>query len=592
MNLVHVWKDNRRRTEILEVFLIVFLICFVLLKNLDQLNGIYIIGDEYGYWAAGAYFAGMDWSEVTTLNSYYSYGYGFLLTLILYVAPDMIWAYKAAIVLNTVMVLSSFFLLIKISEKLFSRIQKKYSILLCGCVVLYSNVVFQAQTTQAEILLFFLFCLMVYILLKFLETGSLFSGLLTSVISAYMFMVHMRCIAIWVAWIITVLLLFGKKQYHKGCILLILILGILLLWAGLMMKNVIKENAYLTSLAEEKVGEEELAVVENNTNEFSGQVENIKRLFTMEGLKQFIVGYLGKIYYLCVSTFLIIFWAVRYLVLCIKDFFMENRKDQTVQRSAFFSFFLLLSLILTVAVSALFMITVYRQDNLVYGRYNEHILGPFLLIGLMELTKEQEKISRHISFIEILIFMTVLMHWTMENLEAQALYDNNVVGIYYWADSLIPNVGADNFVLPVSCMIIVIYLLLRFVTSSLVSMSVRCLTLAGLCAVVWINVGYGTIIHNTLSQQKNLETDYAIYQNVKDGFPVYFVNSESMFEYVDYLQFFHGDKKLRVVDIKRLPYLENGAYVFGYSTVPFENLKESYICQGRSKHFVLYQKVY
>ena len=40
MNLVHVWKDNRRRTEILEVFLIVFLICFVLLKNLDQLNGI------------------------------------------------------------------------------------------------------------------------------------------------------------------------------------------------------------------------------------------------------------------------------------------------------------------------------------------------------------------------------------------------------------------------------------------------------------------------------------------------------------------------------------------------------------------------
>ena len=262
-------------------------------------------------------------------------------------------------------------------------------------MVLYSNVVFQAQTTQAEILLFFLFCLMVYILLKFLETGSLFSGLLTSVISAYMFMVHMRCIAIWVAWIITVLLLFGKKQYHKGCILLILILGILLLWAGLMMKNVIKENAYLTSSAEEKVGEEELAVVENNTNEFSGQVENIKRLFTMEGLKQFIVGYLGKIYYLCVSTFLIIFWAVRYLVLCIKDFFMENRKDQTVQRSAFFSFFLLLSLILTVAVSALFMITVYRQDNLVYGRYNEHILGPFLLIGLMELTKEQEKDARY-----------------------------------------------------------------------------------------------------------------------------------------------------------------------------------------------------
>ena len=43
--------------------------------------GFVAFPDEFGYWAVAGAILGYDWSEVTSIGSYYSYGYGALLVI-------------------------------------------------------------------------------------------------------------------------------------------------------------------------------------------------------------------------------------------------------------------------------------------------------------------------------------------------------------------------------------------------------------------------------------------------------------------------------------------------------------------------------
>ena len=78
----------------------------IYLFKIDSLNTICVIGDEFGYWASGAYFAGLDWGDVACFNPYYSYGYGLWLSLIIKFFDDSILAYKVAIILNCFFIVS------------------------------------------------------------------------------------------------------------------------------------------------------------------------------------------------------------------------------------------------------------------------------------------------------------------------------------------------------------------------------------------------------------------------------------------------------------------------------------------------------
>ena len=95
--------------------------CFLLLKNniflllgmsiavaicmygILGIFGFSAFPDEFGYWSPAAAILGYDWSEITGLGSYYSYGYSALLVPILLLFHNAITTYRAAIVLNLVL---------------------------------------------------------------------------------------------------------------------------------------------------------------------------------------------------------------------------------------------------------------------------------------------------------------------------------------------------------------------------------------------------------------------------------------------------------------------------------------------------------
>ena len=100
---------------------IAYSICLLIIFSVGvwkcwELNRIYIIGDEFGYWANASYMAGLDWGSVASVNSYYSFGYSILLVPLFLIKNTEIM-YKAGICLNALILCGSFCLTYACTKK-------------------------------------------------------------------------------------------------------------------------------------------------------------------------------------------------------------------------------------------------------------------------------------------------------------------------------------------------------------------------------------------------------------------------------------------------------------------------------------------
>lgn len=86
-----------------------FIILLITIFNVSKLQNIYILADEFGYWTAASFFRGYDWSSIATMNPYYSFGYGILLSPLLYLQNGTL-SYQCAIILNGILLCFSFLL--------------------------------------------------------------------------------------------------------------------------------------------------------------------------------------------------------------------------------------------------------------------------------------------------------------------------------------------------------------------------------------------------------------------------------------------------------------------------------------------------
>ena len=76
--------------------------------GIQGIFGFSLFPDEFGYWASAAGFLGYDFSEVCSISSFYSFGYSLILIPILKLFSDSIIAYRAAVVVNLLLHITSF----------------------------------------------------------------------------------------------------------------------------------------------------------------------------------------------------------------------------------------------------------------------------------------------------------------------------------------------------------------------------------------------------------------------------------------------------------------------------------------------------
>lgn len=404
---------------------LVVLLCFGILE-MSSIYGFLIFPDEFAYWTYAADAAGYDWSDITSLGSYFSYGYEFVLFPIFVLCKDAIAAYRIAVSLNFIFLIIAYFLLTYTIRKMV--FDEKIPIeLFSALTILVPWNLFYAQMTMTEALLVSLYVTIGSLLFCYLDNNRLSTLIMLMLTLIYSYMVHMRTVGILLSSIIILLIHIVLRGENKWHILAVIGMAVLLLFAASYIKNYALLHVYggiNPTLAAD--------------NDYSGQLENLRYICTKEGFYDLIVSILGGILYLGLATFGLFYWGmasiIKYSVKMLKN--IRSRVKVTVQQE--FSLFILLSVTAQIMISVIYLLRRGEVDDYTYGRYNELIIPFVMVTGFVVLWKMRTRIVLLVTGIFAVIHMTViwLVVCQIENTGSKQFLGYFMVGISYLYDGI------------------------------------------------------------------------------------------------------------------------------------------------------------
>lgn len=540
-----------------------------------------MVPDEFGYWASAAKNVGYDWSEVASLGSYYSFGYSFILTPILWLFRDGVMAYRAAVTVNMILMCVSMFLIFGIIKRLFPEIDQTKQTFIGGIAVFYPAWVFNMQMTMAEALLMFLFVLVTYLFICLIQKRKVTTAVLLVVSLAYIYSVHMRTVGVLIACAIT-LLLWMFLEHPRVKMILVFVGGLLIFATGI---AIMKQNTVVEvfSSADSQV----LA-----GNDYGSQWGKFQQIFTVCGIVQFIKEVVGKVFYLGLASFGIFYWGMGWAIKRSLSLFRNIRKKRKVEEIEWIALFLMLAMVGEILIGSIFMYGSKAIDTLIYGRYDEFLMPVFLLIGIVAMSK-----SRWL-FRETLILGvgTGLMIPMLLNVikvgKKDGLRGYMVAGISYLLkeDKLdVCHFFKDTWIL---CFVIMI------LTAFLVWLSEKGRNLVWLLTgVIIIEITAGLQISNHYTYRVNssnfmdLLIADEIIDNAEERDVVVYLN-EGRHQYIDFIQMQLGARSIKIISEDKLNDLKqeiNSVFVIAHTdTIYKDQLEEMFDKCVRANTFYLY----
>lgn len=354
------------------VFLLFSLLIFgVFQYGIHKIFGMIYYPDEFGYWASAAKWAGYDWSSLTALNSYYSFGYSLLLAPILKVCGDGVCAYRSAVALNTLLQAAAMPMLYGILRRLFPETSRISGVCAVGIALFYPVWNFYAQTTLAEGLLFFLYIAIAYLMACTVSGARLGTVLLLVCCVIYICFVHMRTVGVAAAAVMVLLLRLWKEPAYRRKMLagfFVLAIGAV---CGAALYFFVLRSVYGNT------DREMLAA-----NDIAGQFARVRAVCSREGILRFLCGCVGKLYYLGAASFGLVYYALAYLCRKSAHLWRKIRRKNVITTEEWMSLFLLLSFVGQFLITAVYMNNPRRVDEIVYGRYNDYLVPVFMAVGV------------------------------------------------------------------------------------------------------------------------------------------------------------------------------------------------------------------
>lgn len=413
-------KRSKEENSIILIFVIFFVILAgICIYGIGKLYGPILVPDEVGYWAHAANFLGYDWKDVMSIHSYYSYGYGILMTPFLYFIEDTILLYRVMIVINFLLLFGGMILLYRIIIKIMPDIERKLVAVLSGITMLYSSHIVYVQTTMSEVLLVFLFLALTELLIRYLERPTVSRMMAAVFLMTYMYIVHMRTIGVVIAGLIILLFPLVIKKENIGKTILLLMIVVMI---------AIVVTAYKSGYVESISQRSKSGI--NASNDYKGQINNILFVFSVKGIFAFVAGFLGKIFYLGSATFGLFYWGLFSVFSMLKKSIKEY-KEVKVINSGLVSAFFLLAVIFTLSISTIFNIKTTRLDAVMYGRYNEHILSMFLILGLIQILNAQKLKKGTWVIVCIQSICCIAVNQIIELNSVEGMYRHSIVGVAY-----------------------------------------------------------------------------------------------------------------------------------------------------------------
>ncbi len=434
---------QQREDRIIRLFIVIILIA-ISLSQLNETYGFSLFPDEFGYWAAAGSVIGYDWSAVVSLGSYYSFGYALILTPVLALIHDSVIAYRTAVVINLMCQIASYFLLCDIVERLMPDIGRMVRAILCGAAVLYPSWVLYTQMTMAEGLIFFLYTLSIWCLMKYMEAPGVGRGTALAVVLCYMYCVHMRTIGALIAGGIIVIVHAVKNRegakIRRGAVAFICTtITLISLW--FMIRYSLLEGLY---------GSADPAKI--SVNNYSGQIGKIGQIFSLKGFADYLLSLSGKILYLGCATFGMAYIGLYRFICKSSDAIRQRSKaDGQMACDDLLHVFIALASLAQIGVMSIYLaasagVDSNRFDLFLHGRYDDFIIPILMVYGMYGFIKDSAPIRRYVISATVMLALSGMACMVMKAYHTgmDDTHDLLMIGMSYLLDGK----GAQSTLFP------------------------------------------------------------------------------------------------------------------------------------------------
>lgn len=527
------------------------------LRNIRVLTNPAIMLDEIGYWASAAYFKGYNWSSVIgNFAAYYSYGYGFLLYLFMCIAKKPETIHQIAIVANVLMVLASYLITIKVTKSLCPTAPFYMRCIACFAAFFYPSVQYHTQVAWTETYLMFMFLCSVYAAIKLYEKPQIGNHIVFIALLFNMYMIHMRSVGIVAVGVMYVLWIDMQHKKHARKWIISVLLLLLLMYAGAQIKNLMYRNVFVDTLSAPKW--EVAASSSTNANDYGGQIWKIKYLFTLEGIYNFAISLLGKLWYFGLASFFLGFDGFVEMISKIKTKLKEH---------AFWSLemgvclYIIFSYIATALISAIAMIDPGRWDTVAYGRYTDWLGIIIIAVGIVHICqmtggKREKRLPYYVA--ASLLFLIFFWEYARKNSISGFFASCSQIFLYF------KRLDEEGFVIIMTLSAIAIGIIVRAI------IHIKIYWVSGLAIVIWT-----TFTNPSIEELIELERPYWIYpviEYIEENHyeNIYYLYSEESTRsenfYTGGIQYMLMDRPVYCIkDVNEIK-LENPCIIVGWST--------------------------
>ncbi len=539
--------------------------------NIGKLYGFEMFPDEFGYWSYAAKLSGYDWSNVVSLGSYYSFGYSIILYPIFKLITDSVIAYRMAVGLNFLFLAISFLLLTRLSKKLINTPEKNSIEFYVMIAITYPAWLYYARTTMTEtivMLLYIIICMLTY---QYLKEANIRILLALVVANTYIYTVHMRTVGIVIANLIVILIYQGRRICTKDRknvqrilygFVIATIMSLVMLLTITQIKKYISVNLYASN---------EIFV----RNDYKGQIDKVKGLFTLQGFYNLLVSINGKVLYLGLASFGLFYHGVAFAV------------KKVIQQKNLFYFFILLATVGEIAITSIYISGVgSRIDGLTYGRYNEQILPIFMVLGCVAITREKHVWKNTAKLLCMQIPMMGILLYVINQYHVTNMHVYMSLGISYLYDA--QHFEPIRFHIEALGMGILLTVL---VTAVVYNEYKRCQKWLLLC-VVLMQILLAMRLVQTVSGEcqlaafRDVQLADFIQEKQKENIQIVYLKQEEQ-SYIDSIQFRIRDAKI-IIKEDSSQLTQDDFVVTDFNNIKIEELKENYTYWRTMGHLAIF----
>lgn len=342
-----------------------------------------------------------------------------------------------------------------------------------------------------------------------------------------------------------------------------------------------------------------------SNNDFSGQWGKILGIFSIPGLMRLGISITGKWFYMASASGLIICWGLKDLIKHFSIFIIHglrracsllkrawkqpqgaasaNVGEMSYDSDRIWLFGVCLVTAGTFMIAAIYKEGLFKNDDLVHGRYNEFLMGILLIYSFVSLLKDKHWLRTFVISLVLYFAAGGLCQYTLNELKRTEfeLCHSPMFGRVFW-NWQVP-VGKIKemmqYVLPLG--IIFIIMVKGFANKFPKVQMVRVTVALLVPAVVWGYLASSIIDHYVVSvnqKQKRVSEDISYWIDVLSwgqDWPIYYFEDTKDFRHAEGFQYKLLDKPITMTKLDAVSFDEDAFYIMDTGAAQSKAIQEN-----------------